>query len=73
MAMTEDEILEVMKTIDEDADGLRMTGSTWNDWGEIEFVTPSGWRVSVFNDCGSWDYIDSIHNPEGVCVWSVPS
>lgn len=33
--------------------------------GDVEFVLVNGWRVVVFNDCNSWDYIDSITAPDG--------
>lgn len=33
--------------------------------GVMEWTTPAGWIVRVFNDCGEWDYIASITSPDG--------
>jgi hypothetical protein len=38
------------------------------DWGDIEVTTINGWKIIVFNDCGEWDYWDSITNPCGDTV-----
>lgn len=32
--------------------------------GEVAYAV-GGWQVSVFNDCDSWDYIDSVEAPDG--------
>lgn len=29
------------------------------------YTLPNGWRVTVFNDCDEWDYLDSIEAPDG--------
>lgn len=42
------------------------TYSGWPSW-----TTADGWRVVVFNDCGDWDYIDSITAPDGR-TWDYP-
>ena len=34
--------------------------------GVVTFELPSGWRIDVFNDCCSWDYIEEITTPQGV-------
>src|SRR3972149_8251374 len=28
--------------------------------GNIEYLASNGWKVTIFNDCNEWDYIDSI-------------
>jgi hypothetical protein len=33
--------------------------------GDVEYRTPGGWKIKVFNDCGDWDYFDSIETPDG--------
>ena len=40
-------------------------------FGDVEYQTSNGWRVVVFNDCGSWDYIDHFVAPDGtrIEVW----
>lgn len=33
--------------------------------GNVEYRLTNGWTVVVFNDCGEWDYIDSMISPDG--------
>jgi hypothetical protein len=33
--------------------------------GNYEFVLSNGWHVFVFDDCGTWDYIDHLVAPTG--------
>lgn len=33
--------------------------------GNIEYVTDDGWKITVFNDCNEWDYVDSVQSPLG--------
>jgi hypothetical protein len=40
-----------------------------HSWGEtyagnVGFLV-EGWKIVVFNDCDSWDYIDSVVSPDG--------
>lgn len=39
--------------------------------GHVEWRTPGGWIVRVFNDCGEWDYLAEIEAPDGR-AWSYP-
>jgi hypothetical protein len=34
--------------------------------GNVEIRLSNGWALHVFNDCDSWDYIDTIVGPWGV-------
>lgn len=36
--------------------------------GNVDFTLEDGWRITVFNDCGEWDYIDTVTSPAG---WSI--
>ena len=40
--------------------------NTWKDIhaGEVYFVCENGWKFIVFNDCDSWDYVDTIVAPD---------
>lgn len=46
-------------------------GTEWGyDWeavyaGNVIYETETGWRVEVFNDCDSFDYIDCARMPDG--------
>ena len=33
--------------------------------GLIEYTTQDGWRLVIFNDASSWDYLESVTSPEG--------
>lgn len=33
--------------------------------GNVEFLLSNGWTVTVFNDCDSFDYVDSVRAPDG--------
>lgn len=37
--------------------------------GNVEYQTSNGWTLVVFNDCDSWDYLDSAVSPDGR-TWS---
>lgn len=45
---------------------LFMPNVSWNDvWaGDVGFMV-DGWKVIIFNDCDSFDYIDSVVSPDG--------
>lgn len=40
--------------------------------GNVEYTTSTGHRIVVFNDCQSWDYVDSIFAPNGALLWDYP-
>ena len=42
------------------------TGETWDECyaGNVEFAF-AGWRFTIFNDCDSLDYTDSVTAPDG--------
>ena len=33
--------------------------------GNVTYETNTGWKIVVFNDCNSFDYIDSMTSPGG--------
>lgn len=33
--------------------------------GNVCYELSNGWKVQVFNDCGEWDYVDSVTAPDG--------
>lgn len=43
------------------------------DWdgvyaGNVVYETETGWRIEVFNDCDSFDYVDSAVTPDGTAI-----
>lgn len=45
---------------------LMNEGHTWEATyaGNVSYVV-DGWEIVIFNDCDSWDYIDSVLSPDG--------
>jgi hypothetical protein len=70
--MTDDDetrLLEVLESIHAGKllvsapDGVPEEG---NFYGDILFETSNGWKITVFDDGDSFDYIDQVVTPEGV-------
>lgn len=40
---------------------------TWADayCGHVDLQLGTGWTITVFNDCGDWDYVDAARAPDG--------
>lgn len=34
-------------------------------FGDYDFKDSRGWTVTIFYDCGDWDYVDSVTAPDG--------
>lgn len=43
--------------------GTELPAEIWA--GHVTFKTERGWTITVFNDCGGWDYIDDAISPDG--------
>lgn len=43
------------------------------DCGDFLFVTEDGWKMSVFIDCGEWDYLNWMESPKGARRDGIPS
>lgn len=33
--------------------------------GNVPYVASNGWRITIFNDCNDWDYVDRVETPDG--------
>lgn len=33
--------------------------------GDVTYYASNGWKLTVFNDCGEWDYLDSVETSDG--------
>lgn len=42
-----------------------MESISWNGCRGRNFVTDNGWKLTVFNDAGDWDYLESAEDPRG--------
>jgi hypothetical protein len=69
MTISESELLAFLRDIEEG----RITLTTWKDprdeWGDTEYSASNGWTITVFNDCGEWDYIDSVKTNDGRSIY----
>ena len=36
-----------------------------SDFSNHTFTDSEGWKVTIFYDCGEWDYIDNVESPDG--------
>lgn len=72
--VTHDEIIALLHRMDSGDLDFWCESRGWNDTycGDVTFVTAEGHLVVVFNDCGDWDYVDSIYNPSRVKIWDFP-
>lgn len=61
-----DEIVAVLREAVAGKLPVRPVGPTWHDVyaGDITFWI-GDWQVEVFNDCDSFDYINSVEAPDG--------
>jgi hypothetical protein len=41
--------------------------------GDVEYLCSTGHRLRIFNDCNSWDYVDSVYTPDGLLLWDYPN
>jgi|ERR1043165_1612974 hypothetical protein len=60
------EIVAVLKAAIAGELPVRCVGPTWNDVyaGDVSFWI-GDWKVEIFNDCDSFDYINSVEAPDG--------
>ena len=61
--------VEVAKILRRVGDGEiipKLVGDSWDTvyCGDVEYLV-DGWKITIFNDCNSWDYIDSAESPDG--------
>lgn len=65
------EVVEIMEAIDSGAIAIteQQRQAAQNVFaGNAEFALPNGWRLVVFNDADSWDYLDRAEAPDG---WTI--
>src|SRR5574341_1837785 len=65
------EFLKELQTIHAEQVPLRWAGTESPAelyTGNITYVTARGWKIVVFLDCPSWDYLDDAITPDGISV-----
>lgn len=65
--ITTDELLAVLHAVERGDVTLEVDGATPAQVyaGDVYYKASNGWRLVVFNDCGEWDYLDSVIAPDG--------
>ncbi len=61
-----DEIVAVLRGAIAGDIPIRCVGPTWHDVyaGDVSFSF-GAWKIEIFNDCDSFDYINSVEAPDG--------
>jgi len=65
----ETRIMEVLKDVNKrEISILEMKPMSWHETfaGDVSYHLSNGWIITVFNDCGDWDYIDNIQTCDGL-------
>ena len=65
-SLTPNEVLAQLERVARGEDRLTAEQNPTKVWaGDVTYVSKSGWKLVVFNDCNSWDYLDSAVSPDG--------
>jgi hypothetical protein len=66
-SITEEELLEFLKAIEEGTIALQPEGCVPQDIyaGDVPYMASNGWRITIFNDCNEWDYVDRVIAADG--------
>ena len=66
-SITEEELLEFLKAIEEGTIALQPEECIPQDIyaGNVPYTASNGWRITIFNDCNEWDYVDRVIAPDG--------
>lgn len=61
-----DEIVMLLREAIAGRISIRPVGPTWNEVyaGDVAFWF-GDWKIEIFNDCDSFDYINSVESPDG--------
>jgi hypothetical protein len=65
--ITEEELLEFLKAIEEGTISLQPEECIPQDIyaGNVPYAASNGWRITIFNDCNEWDYVDHVVAADG--------
>lgn len=67
--ITEKELLQFLKAIEEGTISLRPESSPQDIYaGNVTYTATNGWRITIFNDCNEWDYVDKAITADGRSV-----
>jgi len=66
-SITEEELLEFLKAIEGGTIALQPEGCIPQDIyaGDVSYTASNGWRITIFNDCNDWDYVERVIATDG--------
>jgi hypothetical protein len=64
--ITEEELLRFLHALEEGEVSLQPEEEPQHVYaGNVSYLASNGWRIVIFNDCNTWDYIDAVRAPDG--------
>jgi hypothetical protein len=68
-SITEKELLQFLKAIEEGAVSLHPESDPQDIYaGNVTYTASNGWRITILNDCNTWDYVDEVITADGRSV-----
>ena len=62
----EEELLEFLKAIEEETVSLQPESIPQDIYaGNVSYKASNGWRITIFNDCNEWDYVEKVVAADG--------
>jgi len=63
----EEELLEFLKAVEAGTVSLQPEECIPQDIyaGNVPYRASNGWRITIFNDCNEWDYVDHVTAADG--------
>jgi hypothetical protein len=62
----EEELLQFLKAIEEGTVALQAESIPQDIYaGNVSYMASNGWRITIFNDCNTWDYVDRVVAADG--------
>ena len=69
LGITENELLQFLKAIEDGTISLHPESDPQDIYaGNVTYTATNGWRITVFNDCNEWDYVDKVITTDGQSV-----
>jgi hypothetical protein len=65
------EVLAALAAVTSSSPAMLTRDALFSYSGDMEWTTPTGWVICVFNDCDEWDYISWILAPDAH-LWIFP-
>jgi hypothetical protein len=68
-SITEKELLQFLQEVEEGTISLHPESDPQDIYaGNVTYTASNGWRITIFNDCNEWDYVDKAITADGRSV-----